>query len=191
MSVIDELVLGRGLTEELAREVERWGERLRARTVEAGVEFAVSLDAETATPIGPPLGGTAVQVDIDDDVRLMQRDRRYVTLHTHPASSAFSDLDVSTFIGVAMLMVMVVVGADGRCYVLSKPKDAHLPEPVEAAQRLRAEVIRLMPWYRAQVQARRLEPREAWRAHSHAAWLAVAPELGLRYSRVEPSKEES
>jgi hypothetical protein len=119
----------------------------------------------------------------------MHPDRRYVTLHTHPASSAFSDLDVSTFIGVAMLMVMVVVGADGSWYVLSKPKGAQLPDPVEAAQRLRAEVMRLMPWHRAQVQARRLEPREAWRAHSHEAWLVVAPELGLRYSRVEPSEE--
>jgi hypothetical protein len=70
-------------------------------------------------------------VDVEDHRRLMHRARRYVMLHTHAASSAFSDSDVSTFVGAAMLLLMVVIGADGTWYMLSKPADANLCEPLE------------------------------------------------------------
>ena len=187
MPLSDELTR-HGLSDAVARVVETQGDLLRMRTVEAGVEFAIALDAETGASVGLPLKGTAAGVDMDDHVRAMRVDGRYVAIHTHPASSAFSDVDVATFLRVRMLATMVVVGLDRTWYVLSKSPGAALQDHVEAAGRLRAEVLRLMPWYRAQVQAGRIDPREAWRVHSNEAWLTVAPEVGLRYSRVETSE---
>jgi hypothetical protein len=120
----------------------------------------------------------------------MRPGRRFVALHTHPASSSFSDADAATFLVHSSLSAMAAVGVDGTWYVLSKPPGVVLAPPEQAFRQFHEALAQLLPWYRAQVQSGRLPPREAWRAHSHEAWQTVAPELGLRYSRVEPIGRE-
>ncbi len=85
-----------GITEKAARTVIRLGEALRVRTLRSGVEFAAMVDAGTGTRVGRIIGGTSHQVDIGLHLDVLKPDRLYVHLHTHPASSSFSDLDASS-----------------------------------------------------------------------------------------------
>jgi hypothetical protein len=120
----------------------------------------------------------------------MQAGRRYVQLHTHPRSSALSTQDAILLTSHPRLAVSVVVGLDGTWYVLSKPAGA-APAPALVGQRYRQEVAARTPAYQARIQAGELTPQAAWRDHTHQAWLATAPQVGLRYDRVEPTATRS
>jgi hypothetical protein len=146
-------------------------------------------DLDTGLPVGGVVQGTDTMTDIRPHLAAMQAGRRYVQVHTHPRSSALSAQDAILF-GSYPALGVSVVGLDGTWYVLSKPAGAALV-PALVGQRYRQEVAARTPAYQARVQAGELDPQAAWRDHTHQAWLATAPQVGLRYDRVEPTMARS
>jgi hypothetical protein len=178
-----------GFSEPVAQLVWAVGADLRERTQRDGVEFAAMLEADTGEPLGEVLGGGEQVVDARPHFRAMLAGRRYVQIHSHPSSSAFSRQDALILTSFPELRASVVIGLDGTWYVLSRT-DANasiLPELVSV--RFQGRFAALWPTYRALVQTQLVPASEAWRAHSHDIWTHIGPELGLRYDRIEAGGE--
>lgn len=176
----------RGLSTQVAKSTERLGEQLRRRTVKERREVAAVLDAETGARVGPIVGGTRAEVDIRPQLRAMQSGRRYLHLHTHPGSPSFTDTDAVAFVRYSFL-VMAAVGTDRTWYVLSRLVGGTVPSTLAVAEAYAAEIYARAPRYRALWRGGTMTAQAAYRSLTHEVWTSVAPQLGLRYDRVEPA----
>jgi hypothetical protein len=93
---------------------------VRRRTVRRGIEHSVTLDAESAQPVGPMLSGTSTMTDLTDHVLRFRAGHEYVQLHTHPSSPSFSALDIRVLADHPPIRTMIAVGADGTWHVTSR-----------------------------------------------------------------------
>jgi proteasome lid subunit RPN8/RPN11 len=175
-----------GLDRAVAGAILGVGASLRERTRRRATEFAALLDASTGSPVGSVLGGVADEVDIRPHLRALRAGRSYVQVHSHPASTAFSDADALMLVRYPSVHLSCVVGLDGTWYVLGRERGSSLPDPSALYSVYHAAMNSKVGRYRHLARSGRLTPREADRALSHAVWEQIAPGLGLRYDRVEP-----
>lgn len=160
------------------------GEALGHQTAATGVELAATFDLQTGDHVGALVTGARNDVTVADHIRAMLPGRLYVAIHTHPASSSFSDDDVITLVANDPLQCIAVIGADGTWYVMSKlPGRPHASARVVQAA-LRAAVTVLVPSYLAAVRTGDATREEALREMLHDIWQSIAPLLGLRYDRL-------
>jgi len=68
--------------------------RLVRDTARRGVEHAMTFDADSGQTIGSTISGPVWGASIEPHLRLLRPGREYVTIHTHPGSTSFSDIDV-------------------------------------------------------------------------------------------------
>jgi hypothetical protein len=153
--VLDTLV-HHGLTERAARALYRLGLELRRRMLQQPnpalwTERAGTVDAQSGRRLGPTAMGTHNGVDIGPQLRAAQG-HRAVSVHTHPASSAFSPQDAQLLIEEAVLEVVAVVAADGTWYMLSSEPGKPPPAVTQIRRRYTAIMQRLLPVYQAIVR---------------------------------------
>lgn len=181
------LLQDHGLTLEAAREVERLAGELLNLTRQAGVELAGMVDADSGERLGDSLQGERSEVDITAHVALMLPTHRYVQVHTHPAGGSFSDDDLREVLAVGGWAAMLVLGADGTSYVLSKSVSEFQATPDQAAIAWRRELLSI---WRAQVTnpvdvLTEDTRRQAMREATHEVCVRITGGLGLRYARLE------
>jgi hypothetical protein len=109
-----------GVGTQAAGTTTRVGQSLRQRMGEADIELAALIDHATGTQVGAVLRGSVDRVNLRPHLEALQPGRRYVQVHTHPASSSFSDNDLLILLAYIEIRTMVVVGRDGTWYFLSK-----------------------------------------------------------------------
>jgi hypothetical protein len=164
--------------------------RLRTRLLRlAGIrrEFAGMAGAQTGAQVGPIIRGQGDRIDIGRQLatmHTMQSEQRYVSIHTHPGSSAFSADDAALLVVHPTIRVAVVVGADGTWYLLDLPPGQPALDEAALRSAYRAALEALVPKYLDLVQSRRLTRAAAWLAHSHEIWEQAALAHGLRYDRI-------
>ncbi len=85
-------------------------------------EMAYAINLETLAFIGVAFGNTRT-IDVEELVIKMEdSDSVFVILHNHPGNCTFSPRDLNTFIEVANLSVLVVIGNGGAVFVIEKTK---------------------------------------------------------------------
>jgi hypothetical protein len=174
-----------GLSDVAAQALRAAGDDIRIRTELFGVEFAVTLDADTGVQVGSVLTGSSTRVDITPHIDSMVARRRYVLLHSHPASESCSAADASLLVLVPRIAVVVAIGEDATWYVLSLMSNRRRPSRMDIVRRHDAAFVETTQKYRALVSSEQLSPMMAWREQTHEAWTLSARQLGLRYDRVE------
>jgi hypothetical protein len=172
-----------GISRNAAAIVEKIGEDIRQRTIRSGVEYAAMVDMESGEMLGEILGGQQSAVDIGEHIRQMKPGKKYVQIHTHPRSSSFSPQDIMLLYRYD-IGAMVVFGADGRKYVMSKVSDV-IEEILDIKEAYDKEVQALHQKYVELVLSGAMTEEEAWKEHSHEVWLNIAVKLGFKYSRLK------
>jgi hypothetical protein len=97
---------------------------------------------------------------------------------------AFSLQDAATFGMYDALRAMMVVGVDGRIYVLSRAPGA---DPIFArrlVQAWRHQAFILLRKYRPLVESGRMTSPQAESALRDELWRTIAPVFGLRYDQL-------
>jgi hypothetical protein len=122
---------------------------------------------------------------IGPQLQRMQPDHHYVALHTHRVGSSFSPDDALVLVMNSPIRMIAVVAMDGTWYLLSKLRHQTAPSGAEVLGRFRAAAAALSSRYLASVHAGTVSREDALRAFSHAIWQQIAPDLGLRYDRVD------
>lgn len=163
------------------------GEALRRRTERQGIECALLLDIEAGQTVGGVAEGDAGGVDVSAQLQRLRPDKSYLALHTHCRSSSFSPDDVLVLVVNPTIQAIAVVAVDGTWYVLSKPPGAPPPGPLAVVHGFRTAATALSSHFLAQVRSGAASREEALRAFSDTIWQQVAPQLGLRYDRVDPA----
>lgn len=171
-----------------AEKIEEILEDIRKRTVEEGVEFAAMVDWASGNVTGKVLKGDQSWCDIGPHLDAMIEGRTYIHMHTHPASSSFSDADAALLAYYDKLKMMVVAGADGTKYVLLRTDKVQKGESLRATKRQITEVYneenqRLRPKYMARYFQGEPEDK-LWKEHSNEIWENIAEKLGFVYRRI-------
>jgi hypothetical protein len=172
----------RGLT---ARTVAQEGASLRQRMGAIDVEYAALFDEATGQQVGDVLIGETDEVYLRAHIVAMQPGRRYVHLHTHPASSAFSLNDLAVLLAHPPLRTMTVVGRNGSWYFLSKLRGQPTASPEDGIAAWLTVFRTLDPHYDALIAAGVVTQDEALQQQLHETMVSVAPQLRLRYDRLE------
>lgn len=185
------LLRARGLSRAAAERMEAVGRALRARTARTGIEYGATFEAGTGEAVGELLVGGGHDLDFSAHGRLLQADRRYASVHTHPASSPPSHHDAVALATTPPLSLLAVVGVDGTWYVVSRvPGQAQVDADRTAELFAAAFLIARREALRAQ-QARGWTDSHTRTAMLDALWRTVAPRLGLRYDRRQGNRPES
>lgn len=171
------------ISNDAAQMIRKVGEAIRQDTAREGVEFAAMVDVESGAELGARLRGVEDGVIIAPHLEAMVPGRRYVQIHTHPASSAFSPQDAAILVQRNGVAAIHVVGEDGTRYLLSKRANGELPSIVKLTNTYTDEVYRLMDKYRPRVQPGELDQKMAWKEHTHEVWTRIAGRLNLIYER--------
>jgi hypothetical protein len=180
------LLRSHGVPATAAPPIVRAGETLRQRTEREGIEVAALLALETGRLIGPPVLGTEDLVDLTDQMGALQPGRRYVQLHTHPASSSFSYRDLWILLKHPELRTMVVVGQDRSWYLLSKRRGQPTVDPNEGVALWRLRYTEVSEHSDPLIARGTLTEAEALRREVHETMERLAPDIGLRYDHLEP-----
>ena len=159
-----------GLSSNAATAVWIVGQRLVRDTRRRRLEHGVMLDALTGEQVGPIITGTNDRLDASRQLAAARRGAAHVHLHTHPASSGFSDLDAAFLIAWPEIGVIVVAALDGRWYVMSKLES--VANWIDVVSEFRRELADLLADAGVPVVER-----------PHVIWSRVAGRLGLRYDR--------
>jgi hypothetical protein len=154
---------------------------LARRTRSGGRELALAFDATTGAELGEPATGSRRYIDLGSHLRLMSPDGRYVSVHTHPSDCAPSLADALLLFRAAPVQAVVVVGARGTWYALSRVGPLGSPDTLVAAYSSADATLRADRTPETAGMSSRAAA--CWR--SHEVWLRIAARHGLRYTRVE------
>ncbi len=187
-SITSSIYEAHGWTPTANKAVREVSDDIRQRTVDAGVEFAAMVDAETGDKIGGIVRGVKGSADVSGHISLMRDGQKHILLHTHPRSTAFSYVDVGLLARddlAKKLQTMYVVGRDGTRYLIS-PKPGSKVASREAVKRAfgAEEGIRWPAWH-AKVRAGKISKELAEKECTHEVWTNIADDLGLIYHRIE------
>jgi hypothetical protein len=169
-----------------APRIARAGGLLRRRTEQEGVEFAALFDLGHGSAVGAPLPGKETEIDLTPQMRLVRPGHRYLHLHTHPASSSFSDRDLRLLLGHPELRTVAVVGQDRTWYLLTKRRGQPMVSVEEGLARWRRQFRDVAQPDNALIAQGLLSEAEALVRELHETMVRLAPEIGLRYDRLEP-----
>jgi hypothetical protein len=117
--------------------------------------------------------------------------RRYVAIHTHHQSTAFSDRDVELLLCNAQIHTIIAIGHDRTWHVLSKQPDVAVASPTTAAAAFAAALRLLSPHFLRLAMQGVVTREEALRRMLHQVWQAIAAPLGLRYDRVHSARRSN
>lgn len=142
------------------------------------------LDADRGLPVGSAISGTENEVNILRHLQAVEARPGdfFVQIHTHPHSLSFSDRDLVLLADSRQIVALVVAGADGTWYVLSKTAAYTLPPTKQGSQEAFRALWDAMEDVAAAAGAVETDDRE----RRHLAFERAAPALGLRYDRVNP-----
>lgn len=116
-----------GVSRAVAAELWRLARSLRSDTKRRKREYAVTLDSATGQTLKPtPLPGSPTSTDLTRHIQAFEPERTYVSLHTHPNSTSFSNSDVRVLGEHAAVDAMVAVGVDGTWHVMSRSGEASI-----------------------------------------------------------------
>lgn len=201
--LIDRLV-SLGASVAAARAVFREGKRLARLTRRpTGIEYGQTIDIASGKLLGPDLRGewsdrNKNSISFRPHLRLIEQHggkHRYVQVHSHPQSTAPSDLDVAILVAHHALQAMVVAGVNGTWYLVAK--DSREPPPVDydsgdrAGALFRRTFLELLPLVDEAIEAGRVTTHEdALRLHTHLTWERIAGPLNLQYHRFGAEKTD-
>lgn len=174
-----------GLSEAAITGAIRLAPDLLARTRRESLEFAVILDRESGALAGNVIAGESDQIDLSAALARLVRAHQFLQIHTHPGSTSFSDADVAMLVGQTALAAVIVLGADGTVYILSKSRGVVPAAPLAAMVEWNREYAARFPRYRRAVLAGDLSVAEAAKRHSHTVMQGLAPRFGVTYQRLE------
>jgi hypothetical protein len=157
---------------------------LRRLALLRGAEIAATFHAQSGAMIGELISGGGSEVDIEPHLNAMLSGSTYVSVHTHRASTSFSDADALVLAVNRLVTCVVAIGTDGTWYLLSKVPDLAHPEPADVVREFTAAAVALSQRHLQMVRLGRRSPEEALREFSHEVWLLTAPRLGLLYDRI-------
>jgi hypothetical protein len=148
-------------------------------------ELAALIDAATGDQIGEVLAGSQDRLDLRPHLHLLQPGRRYLHVHTHPASSGFSDLDLTVLLAYVEIRTLVVVTQDGAWYFLSKVRGQPTADPTTGGALWDAYFAVTAQPHHDLIARGTLSRDEALRQEVHDTMIRLAPEIGLRYDWLE------
>jgi hypothetical protein len=176
-----------GLAEPARAAVAGWVRRLVAVTRETGAEHAMMFDADSGAQLDGLLAGERKWINIAPLLGLMRPDGAYCVVHTHTSDGAFSDADPLPLFLRPPVRAIVVVGARGTVYAMSRSPSWTRRSYDDLLQAYR-ETFDSLRRATADAIADGTMPR--WRAESeqvHGVWTRIAGPFGLRYTRAEVS----
>jgi hypothetical protein len=179
------LLRSHGASGQAARSTARIGDELRQRMGQTAIEFAALIDATTGEQVGEILRGSVDQVLLRPHLAALLPGRRYVHLHTHPASSSFSDDDLAILLD-RVEITMVVVGRDATWYFLSKVRGQPTVDADTGRALWNIHFAEIATPDHALIAQGILSSSEALRHEVHETMKRLAPEIGLRYDHLEP-----
>jgi hypothetical protein len=168
-----------GISGDVAAKLWTVGSRLRRETQRSRFERAETLDADNGRAIEPTLTGSAMITDLTRHIRAFEPGHTYVSLHTHPNSTSFSNSDVRVLAEHADLDAMVAVGVDGTWHVMSRSGEASVTFARMVEGDYLTELTRLR---QAEVPAT---------DRPHLVMEQIAARHGWRYDRVVGSSDGS
>jgi hypothetical protein len=80
----------------------------------------VTVDTVDGRPVGPMLSGSTTGTDLTLHVLAFRPGREYVSLHTRPRSTSFSNHDIWLLSEQVAIDTMIVVGVDGIGSVMTR-----------------------------------------------------------------------
>ncbi|MDD2486440.1 MAG: hypothetical protein PHO05_07835 [bacterium] len=175
-SITSSIYEAHGWTPTANKAVAEVSEDIRQRTVDAGVEFAAMVDAETGEKAGGIIQGEKREASIGRHLLAMQPRRRYIMLHTHSSNTAPSLEDVKHLADPWLenrVQTMYIVGVDGTRYLLSRKPGARVATAAETMKAFSEEERRLEKVHKSK------------KALYHALWKNIAGKLGLIYHMEE------
>jgi hypothetical protein len=149
------------------------------------IEHAALIDALTGEQVGNVLAGSEDRLDLRPHLDLLQPGRRYVHVHTHPAGSSFSDLDLTVLLAYVEIRTLVVVAQDGAWYFLSKVRGQPSADPGTGGALWNTCFALMAQPHHALIARGILSHDEALRDEVHETMIRLAPEIGLRYDWLE------
>lgn len=182
-AAVQRLLLAHRIPVTTARKLQTMAESVQVQAMQTGLEYAFSLDIETGQMAGEICPGAATEVDITEQIAAMNDHARYVSLHTHGGSTAFSDVDVDLLLRNRLIVTIAAVGADGTWHLLSKLPGVKTADATIAVAGLQRSIVRLSPIYLALAESGAATREEALQQMLHTIWQLVARPLGLRYDR--------
>jgi uncharacterized protein with PIN domain len=185
-SAVVALLMSHGVSSRAARNTARIGEALRQRMAETRIEFAVLIDDASGDQVGETLSGIVDQVDLHSHMDAMQPGRRYLHVHTHPASSSFSDDDLTVLLAHVEMRTIVAVGSDGTWYFLSRVRGRPTVDPVVGTALWNVHFGEVAAADDLLIARGILSDSEALRREAHETLVRLAPEIGLRYDHLGP-----
>ncbi len=159
--------------------------RLVAATRERGREHGLMVDADSGQQAGRLLVGEEKSVDLAPILRLIRADREYVVVHSHTSDGPFSDADPLLLFLKPRVRAIVVVGARGTVYAMSRLPWWERPS-FDALLQAYADEFAALAAETAETIAGGTMPR--WRAECervHRVWLRIGEPFGLLYTRSE------
>jgi hypothetical protein len=150
------------------------------------VEYGATFDLDVGQAIGGVLAGGGDDLDLEPHLRLLEPHHRYVTLHTHPASRPPSLRDSTVLSSNPLIRALVVVGADGTWYSLSRQPQVPQPSDREARETIGAAFMIVRAQAVAAQRTRGWTDEQTLDVLLHSLWSHTAPRLGLRYDRLRP-----
>lgn len=143
------------------------------------------LDADSGEQVGGLLVGERTHIDLAAHLRAMRVDREYLSVHTHPSDCSFSRDDALLLFVRPTIRAVVVLGARGSVYVLSRLGRETLPSSDVLVAAHREAFEQQGRTYEEAVATGSVSNRAAKCARAHAVWQTIATPCGLRYTRTE------
>jgi hypothetical protein len=160
---------------------------LRARTIRDQVEYGATFDLDSGHAIGGILMGEGNDLDIYSHLALLEPTHHYVTLHTHPASRPPSLQDGAVLSAHLLICSLMIVGANGTWYALSRQPGVPQVSEREAREMIGAAFMIVRAGALAAQQAHGWTDEQTLDVLLHSLWSRIAPRLGLRYDRLGSS----
>lgn len=177
-----------GIGAEAHRAVASTVDLLRRLTRQTDREHASLVEADAGQQVGKVVVGLRTEIDLAPLIRLMSPSHRYVSLHSHTTDGPFSIEDAALLFVRPEVHLLMVVGAGGSTYLLSRSRSPvrhrfdQLLRAFRAAEAAREREKRLA------VIEGRLSARAARAEQVHAIWSAIAGEYDLRYTAVRTDR---
>jgi hypothetical protein len=160
----------------------RYRKLTRRLTALYGIEYAIMLNIDTGSRVGEIIEGGRHEADVNQHLLLLNKQSRYLQMHSHPRSSTISLDDLILVLAYNEIKAMVVVGANRWTYLLIKVEDA--PNHGYINTLIQQEFQTLRPKYKKMLAKGRLSENRISDMMLHEVMVKVTPSLGLRYFKL-------
>ncbi|WHY84639.1 hypothetical protein QNH39_18550 [Neobacillus novalis] len=93
---------------------------LKSETLKDNIEYATLLNYQSGEILGRRLAGKYGEIKVQEHFDLMEKDKQYVHIHTHPDSSSFSPPDIKHLLDYHQLKNVIVIGKNGDLHLMGK-----------------------------------------------------------------------